>query len=354
MHEKFLFAALEQAKLGQGFCAPNPSVGAVAVKNGNIIAQSWHRGAGTSHAERLVIEQLPANEENVTLYVTLEPCNHFGRTPPCVDAIIHYGFEKVIFAYRDPNPIVAANHTSDKLRECGIQVEQITLPEIDAFYQGYEYWTQTGKPWVTAKIAQTFDGKIAGAQSKRMTLSNDDCGCFTHQNRLKNDIILTSAQTVNRDNPQFNVRLQGEVHSKPIAILDRQLRLNPSSQLFLTAKHCHIFYDANLDAPLPVENRTYYPVSSEHDVLCLTEVVQQLGRLGFHYVWLEAGGRLFSAMHQAHLVNRTYIYLVPRILGEDAISAYHYADILDQPKRISWESMGDNMIATVDWEQMRL
>lgn len=106
MHEQFLLAALEQAKLGRGFCAPNPSVGAVAVQNGNIIAQAWHRGAGTPHAEQLLLSQIPPQTPGVTLYVTLEPCNHWGKTPPCVDAIINHGIEEVVFPILIQTPLL--------------------------------------------------------------------------------------------------------------------------------------------------------------------------------------------------------------------------------------------------------
>ena len=360
MHEKFLLAALEEAKLGEGFCAPNPSVGAVAVKNGDIIARAWHRGAGSPHAERLLIDQLPLHETDVTLYVTLEPCNHYGRTPPCVDAIIKYGFSQVVFAYLDPNPVIAANRTPESLRESGIPVIQHRLSEIDAFYQPYQYWTQTKTPWVTAKMAQTMDGKIGASEGARVMLSNNDCQLFTHQMRRKHDVILTTAQTIHQDNPQLNVRytcLRDEpvVCSKPIAILDRTLSLNPASNIFLTAEHCHVFYDAALPAPERLADRTYHPVSTRHGLLNLQEVMQQLGRLGFHSVWLEAGGRLFTAMHQAHLVHRTHLYLVPRVLGDNAVSAYHDADVFNHPqKSVSWMPMGDNMIATLDWERARL
>lgn len=351
MHAKFLLAALEDAQSGQGFCAPNPSVGAVAVQHDTIIARAWHRGAGTPHAERLLIEQLPVNEPGVTLYVTLEPCNHHGRTPPCVDAIIDYGFERVVYAYSDPNPVVAHNHTPDRLQSHGVRVEQCRLPEVDAFYQAYQRWTQTGKPWVTAKIAQTLDGKIAGLQGERVRLSNAACERFTHDNRLKHDVILTTTQTVNQDNPQLNVRLAGMERSKPVAILDRQLSLNPIARIFNTASHCHIFYDKQLAAPAPVEHRTYHPVVSEHGRLSLSEVIDQLGFLGFHSVWVEAGGQLFNALHQAHLAQRTHVYLVPRVLGEGTVSAYRDADIFNQPQCTSWTPMGDNMIATLDWEK---
>jgi diaminohydroxyphosphoribosylaminopyrimidine deaminase/5-amino-6-(5-phosphoribosylamino)uracil reductase len=183
-------------------------------------------------------------------------------------------------------------------------------------------------------------------------LSNADCERVTHENRLKNDVILTTAATVNQDNPQLNVRLAGKALSKPVAIIDRRLSLNPTSRIFNTASHCHIFYDKQLIAPVPVEHRTYHPVSSENGALCLPEVIQQLGRLGFHSAWVEAGGQLFNAMHEAHLVNRTHVYLVPRILGDEAVSAYNDLNILNQPQHIFWTSMGDNMIATLDWESL--
>ena len=351
MHEKYLLAALEEAQLGRGLCAPNPSVGAVAVKNGNIIARAWHRGAGTPHAERLLIEKLPANEMGVTLYVTLEPCNHQGRTPPCVDAIVTYGFENIVFAYRDPNPVVVARDTPSLLRNHGIPVEQVHVPEINAFYQNYLFWTQTGMPWVTAKIAQTFDGKIAGSEGEQIALSNASCAEFTHKNRLESDIILTTARTVNQDNPQLNVRLSDFTCTKPVAIIDTRLSFDRSSKLFSTATHCHIFYDEHIKAPELVNNRTYHPIPSEEGVLDLHVVIQTLGDLGYHSVWLEAGGGLFTAMHQARLVQRTHIYLVPRILGDKAVSAYRHSNLFNHSMCVSWMPMGDNMIATLDWEK---
>jgi diaminohydroxyphosphoribosylaminopyrimidine deaminase/5-amino-6-(5-phosphoribosylamino)uracil reductase len=349
MHERFLYAALEEARKGQGWCAPNPSVGAVAVQNGHIIARDWHRGAGTPHAERLIIDKLPMNEKLLTLYVTLEPCSHFGRTPPCVDAIIEYGFEQVVYGYRDPNPLVMANPSVEKLRTHGVNVIYLHLEEIAAFYQPYEHWTQHKMPWVVAKIAQSFDGKIAGHKGTRMQLSNELCHAFTHEMRLQHDVILTTAQTISLDNPQLNVRINGEVIAKPVAILDRQLSLHATATIFSTALHCHVFYDKQLPSPKPVDNCTFHPVSVKDNGLCLHEVLQCLGQVGFHTVWVEAGGKLFSALHVARLVNRTYVYLVPKILGDDAISAYHLANTINQPQHISWLPMGDNVIATLDW-----
>lgn len=349
IHEPFLRAALSQAWLGRGFCAPNPSVGAVAVQNGKIIAQAWHRGAGTAHAEQLLLQQLPPNSTDITLYVTLEPCNHWGRTPPCVDAIISYGIKKVIYAYSDPNPVIAANNTPKLLQEKGIAVEHVPLSEIDSFYNSYAYWISHHLPFVTVKIAQTLDGKIAGPKGERLLLSNEACAQFTHMKRKQSDIILTTARTINQDNPMFNARLSGESISKPMAIIDAFGDINPEAHIFSTAKMCHVFH-AEQSPPARTHDKVLY-----HSVPCLDKrldlvhVIKELGRLGFHDVWVEAGGELFSALHRAKLVNRTYIYIVPTYLGQNATSAYPLIESLDSSCAINWHPMEDNMILSLDW-----
>lgn len=349
MHEQFLLAALNQAKLGRGICAPNPSVGAVAVHKGKIIAQTWHRGAGTPHAEQLLLEQLPKNISEITLYVTLEPCNHWGKTPPCVDAIIQYGVKRVVYAYRDPNPIIIANNTPRVLNEHGVEVFHYPLPEIDDFYQSYRYWTLTNKPWVTVKLAQSLDGKIAGAKGARVQLSNALCEAFTHQKRRQCDVILTTARTINQDDPKLNVRLSGVEEAKPVAIIDSHATVNPEANVFSTAKHCHIYHSEQCVPSTIHSNSTCHAMPATKGLLDLSAVISHLGKLGYHDVWVEAGGALFSALHLAQLVNKTYIYVVPKVLGESAISAYHHADIFNSACNVSWQTMGDNMIASLDW-----
>lgn len=349
MHKQFLLAALDQAWLGRGICTPNPSVGAVAVHMGKIIAQSWHHGAGTLHAEQLLLEQLPKDIPDITLYVTLEPCNHWGRTPPCVDAIIKYGIKRVVYAYSDPNPVIIANDTPSLLRQQGIDVLHHPIPEVDDFYQSYHHWTTTKKPWVTAKIAQTLDGKIAIQGSLPIRLSNTICDEFTHKQRLHSDLILTTARTIIQDDPALNVRLSDTVIAKPVAIIDRLASLKGDEKIFTTAKQCHIYYDKHcpehaLDAKYPC-----HPVPVKQGRLDLAAVIEHLGGLGYHDVWVEAGGVLFSALHQAGLVNRTHVYIVPRILGDMAVPAHHYTDLFAQKYRLRWQAMGDNMIASLDW-----
>lgn len=352
MHKQFLLAALEQAWFGRGICAPNPSVGAVAVQHGKIIAQACHRGAGTPHAEVLLLAQLPANCPDVTIYVTLEPCNHWGKTPPCVDAIIAHGIKTVVYAYADPNPVVSANNTPVILKDHGIQVVHYPLPEIDRFYQSYSHWIFTHKPWVSIKIAQTFDGKIAGQDGARAFLSNPLCAEFTHQHRLHSDIILTTARTINQDDPLLNVRLPEHSQAKPVAIIDSHLTLNPKAKVLTEASHCHIYYDDRLNPPRQGDDYcSFHPMPTASKHIDLNAIIKHLGGLGYHDVWVEAGSELFNALHEANLVSQTYIYLVPKVLGETAVAAYANTDIFKRAHTMTWQAMDDNMIARFDWQE---
>ncbi len=349
MHIQFLLAALNQAMLGRGRCAPNPSVGAVAVQNNAIIAQAWHHGAGTPHAEQLLLNQFPEKSPDVTLYVTLEPCNHWGRTPPCVESIIQHGIQRVVYAYQDPNPIVSFNKTPDLLRNQGIDVVHWPLPEIDEFYRSYRHWTIEKMPWVTVKIAQTLDGKIAGAGGERILLSNAGCSEFTHYQRLYADVILTTARTVHLDDPLFNVRLVADEQPKPVAIIDRALTLDSAAHVFKKAKQCHVYHDDRLIPAVQSDRIQYHGVAATEQGLDLESIICHLGKLGYHDVFVEAGGTLFSALHKARLVNRTYLYLVPSALGPEATPAYLEQDVLTKPHKVSWQAMDDNMILKLDW-----
>jgi diaminohydroxyphosphoribosylaminopyrimidine deaminase/5-amino-6-(5-phosphoribosylamino)uracil reductase len=351
MHKEFMKAALEQAYLGRGICAPNPSVGAVAVHNHKIIAKGWHQGAGTAHAERHVLDLLPLNLSNVTLYVTLEPCNHWGKTPPCVTAIMDAGISRVVYGFSDPNPVVATNDTPKILTEQGIEVIHFPLPEINEFYQSYQFWMSTKRPWVAAKIAQSLDGKIAGIDGLPLPLSNLGCAEFTHLQRLHTDIILTTARTIINDNPSLNARCDGTITPKYVAILDAHLSMSADAKIFTTAKHCHVYYNDQLKVTAPYKNCSYHPIKSKEGQLNLPSIINHLGALGFHDVWVEAGGRVFSSLHQQGLTQRTYIYIVPNLLGVNATPAYYGPNFFSKPYTITWKAETDNMIACINWQE---
>jgi len=352
MHQQFLLAALDQAKRGQGICAPNPSVGAVAVRNGKIIAQAWHKGAGSPHAEQLLITQFPAKTPGVTMYVTLEPCNHWGRTPPCTEAIIEHGIEQVIYGFRDPNPLVIKNDTPRTLRKHNIDCLYYPQPEINEFYKSYVYWTATGRPRVVAKIAHSLDAKIAGRRNKRVNLSNDLCKKFTHQLRSKTDIILTSAKTIYYDDPLLNVRLNGKQQSKILAVLDQHLTMDLKAKALQHARRVHIFHSSSYKPPPKViPGITYHPIQSGKYGLDLVSVLEQLGQEGYHDVFIEAGGTLFSAFHKENLVQQTYVYIVPETLTTDSVSAYPIDNLFTKKAKISWLPKDNNMILQMDWQE---
>lgn len=342
-------AALQQACLGRGLCAPNPSVGAVLTANQQIIAQAWHKGAGTAHAEQLVLENNIDPALDLTLYVTLEPCNHWGRTPPCVQAIIQAGIKRVVYGFSDPNPIVAANNTPKILRQAGIEVIYFPLPEIAQFYQSYQFWTQKKMPWVKVKLAHTLDGKIALPHGKPIQLSNQLCSKFTHQQRQYCDIILTTARTINQDNPQLTARVGDRCISKPIAIIDTYCKVLKESQVFKHAQWCHIYY--SLGCPIAGEKESYYQMPKREDKLDLYAILSHLAGLGYHEVWVEAGGQLFASLHAANLVQQTYLYIVPKILGENAVPAYPNVFASKRPYSLSWHPLEDNVMGCFEWEE---
>jgi diaminohydroxyphosphoribosylaminopyrimidine deaminase/5-amino-6-(5-phosphoribosylamino)uracil reductase len=350
-HEAFLQLAFEQALNGLGDCAPNPSVGAVAVLDGKVLAKSYHHGSGQAHAEVEVLSLLPQNLKNMTLYVTLEPCNHWGKTPPCVDAIIEYGISEVVFAYRDPYIHQVGNDTTEILNRHGIKVLHHPMPIIDAFYQSYSHWVKFQKPLVVAKWAQSFDGKV-GYHDKRVLLTSKDANQFTHQQRKYSDVILTSSQTIVCDNPKLNVRLASKAQAKPVAVLDRKLQLTGKELFFSHASRVHIFHQANQQPKYHHPHVQFHEVNlDKHGMLDLKAVLSQLGNIGYHQVWLEAGPCLMKAFHQQQLVKKTHIILSPLILGHQALSAYSFDfNYFASPYVLQYQQLGDNMLTTLLWQ----
>lgn len=349
IHQKYLKLALEEAQKGRGHCFPNPSVGAVAVQNQEIVGCAYHHGAGLAHAEALLLNELPKDLAGVTLYVTLEPCNHWGRTPPCVNAIIEYGVQKVVFGYFDPNKHIVSNDSTKILQSHGIEVEYCEMPEITEFYQSYHHWVKTKTPFITAKWAQSFDAKVSFAHQS-VKLTNPTADAFTHQQRLYSDMILTTANTILCDNPRLNVRLGAMEIAKPLAILDANLRLTGQERCFSTAQEIHIFHQQNV-TPTFVRTGIHYHAVDGYP-LKLEQVMRILGDLGVHDVWVEAGPRLMASLHDEKIVNRTHIFMVPQILGNKGVNAYEMeTSIFAHSYQLQFQQMDDNMLATFLWQE---
>lgn len=329
MHRNFLLMALKEAELGRGCTAPNPSVGAVLAVNDKVLYKAYHKGAGTPHAESLIFSALNHKQalHDATLYVTLEPCNHWGKTPPCTDLIIKSGIKNVVFGYKDPNPIVKNNNSVNILQSHGIKVMHCPEPEIDEFYKSYSHWINTGKPWITAKFAISLDGKITPTINTTYQLTSEGCAKFTHMNRLRSDAILTSSKTVLIDDPKLNVRYFPDNCGRIVAILDKNSKLTGQEQVFKTSRSV-IIYNNTTD---------------------LQGVMADLGQKGMHDVWVEVGPTLFNALHKLKLVKRTYLYIAPVILGKNAVNAFLDDKFMDPPHKITWQAMGRDNICCIDW-----
>ena len=350
-HEMFLYHALTEAKKRRGFCAPHPSVGAVAVHQGQVIAQAFHHSPGEPHAEVAVLSTIPPGIENLSLYVTLEPCNHWGKTPPCVKAILDYGVETVIFGFKDPHIHVPENDTFEILKSHGVKVIYHPLPEITKFYQSYQHWVNKKRPFITAKWAQSFDAKV-GFLSARAYLTNTLANQFTHRQRSQTDVILTSANTILIDDPKLNVRLSDPSFGKIIAVLDTHLRLTGGEQFFKHSEQVHIFHAPNQKPTFYLPTVIYHPIGQTDVGLCLQSLVIKLAELGFHDVWLEAGPTLMAAMHEEKLVQVTHIFLVPTVLGKKGIDAYQLDyNFFSQPFELQSEQMDDNILTTFIWQE---
>lgn len=353
MHNLYLKQTLALAESRRGFCAPNPAVGAVVVKNNQVISSGSHFASGHPHAEVEALKSLGDNATGATLYSSLEPCCHRNKkTPPCTDLIIQSGIKKVVYAFRDPNPEVAGKG-EQALQQAEIDCQHHPISEITDFYQSYQHWCQTQKPFVTAKIAMSLDGKIAGANGERITITGDLAQHFTHEQRYKSDAILTTAKTIIADDPLFNIRLDNQVVSKPLYILDRELNTPLNAKIFQTAKSVTLFYDKTLSdqkiQKYEIHGAQCVAISANDKQLSLAEVLQWLGKTGVHDLWVEAGGICFSAFAREKMLNAAYLYLAPKILGNAAQSAFFEKIDLFDNANYQWKFLGNDIICKINW-----
>lgn len=356
MHAAFLQLALAEARKHQGFCAPNPAVGAVAVIAGQVVGAGFHHGPGTAHAEVEALQGLSDEQcRAATLYVSLEPCCHQGRTPPCTELILKRGVRSVVYGFEDPNPVVRG-HGREKLSSNGVECLHVSHPEIDAFYDSYRHWWTTGRPRVTAKLALSLDGKIAGPEKARVALTGDSANQFTHQWRKRSDAILTTAQTILIDDPQMNVRLGAETIAKPLFILDRLGRLPWNAKVIRTAADITLFHGIEADEcrleALKESRVKLVRTPTTPQGLDLGFVVDYLGKTaGAHDVWLEAGGTSFSQFVRSGLVDRAFLFVAPRWLGKDATLAFDAPSetLFAEAKQIRWSGLGSDGLAEILW-----
>jgi diaminohydroxyphosphoribosylaminopyrimidine deaminase/5-amino-6-(5-phosphoribosylamino)uracil reductase len=308
---RWLLEALAAARPWRGRVAPNPPVGAVVERDGRCLAIGAHSGPGTAHAEPDALSRA-GNCEGATLYVTLEPCNHHGRTPPCTERILAAGIRRVVYAHGDANPHVAGGG-AERLRRAGLEVIAHPVPEITAFYRSFDRAVTEGLPTVTAKIAVDSNGRYAGDGDERYVITGEAAARATHRSRRAHDALLTTARTANRDDPRFDVRLpDGSTESRPLFVWDRTASLRLDLRLWDSARDVVLFHDPTaprerLDA-LRARGARLLPLEPDPWASALRHIV----RAGHHHLWVEAGGRFVQALAETPYLHRLVLYLGAR------------------------------------------
>lgn len=327
--EQFMKRAIELAKQGSGWTAPNPLVGAVVVKNGRVIGEGYHRKYGELHAERNALAACTEDPAGATLYVTLEPCCHYGKTPPCTEIIIEKKIAKVVIGSRDPNPKVAGKGARI-LREHGIEVVEDYMREAcDALNPVFFHYITTKTPYVVLKFAMTLDGKIATRTGASKWITGEAARNHVHQLRGRYAGILAGIGTVLADDPMLNCRIDG-AHQPLRIILDSHLRIPMGSRLVRSAKEYPLLIVCNESTRDREEgtNRIQKLEEAGAKVWTLPEknghpdlnvLMQRLGEEKIDSVLIEGGGTVNEAALKAHIVHHVYAYIAPKIFGgEDA------------------------------------
>lgn len=327
--EQFMKRAIELAKQGAGWTAPNPLVGAVVVKNGRVIGEGYHRKYGELHAERNALAACTEDPAGATLYVTLEPCCHYGKTPPCTEIIIEKKIAKVVIGSRDPNPKVAGKGARI-LREHGIEVVEDYMREAcDALNPVFFHYITTKTPYVVLKFAMTLDGKIATRTGASKWITGEAARNHVHQLRGRYAGILAGIGTVLADDPMLNCRIDG-AHQPLRIILDSQLRIPMGSRLVRSAKEYPLLIVCNESTrdreegtsriqKLEEAGAKVWTLPEKNGHPDLNVLMQRLGEEKIDSVLIEGGGTVNEAALKAHIVHHVYAYIAPKIFGgEDA------------------------------------
>ncbi|HEA3262308.1 TPA: bifunctional diaminohydroxyphosphoribosylaminopyrimidine deaminase/5-amino-6-(5-phosphoribosylamino)uracil reductase RibD [Pasteurella multocida] len=324
----YMQMALELAEKGQFTTTPNPSVGCVLVKDGIIVGRGFHVKAGEAHAEVIALREAGENSRGATAYVTLEPCSHFGRTPPCAQGLIDAGVVKVVSAMCDPNPQVAGRGLR-MLSDAGIESAVGLLAEkAEWLNRGFLKRMRTGRPYVQLKMAMSLDGRTAMANGESKWITGELARADVQAERAKASAILSTSATVLADDPLLNVRwqqlpdkvkadyTQAQLRQPVRVILDSQYRVQPSHRLF------------SLSSPVWLVSQTArslleFPAHCEQIQLsastnALADLMAELGQRQINTLWIEAGATLAGALIEAKLVDELIIYIAPKLLGDAA------------------------------------
>lgn len=332
----FMQQALRLAARGMYTTQPNPRVGCVIVKDAVIVGEGWHQRAGEAHAEVLALQAAAAAARGATVYVTLEPCNHTGRTPPCVDALLAAGVSRVIAAMPDPNQLVAGQGLQ-RLREHGVEVQTGLLEaQARALNPGFIKRMETGLPFVRVKLAMSLDGRTAMATGESKWISSEAARADVQKLRARSSAILTGIGTVLADNPRLDVRIasQHAAQVQPLrVVVDSQLRFPAHAQM------CNSEGGKVLIASCSGQTRDdlscdVLPVPAGENGVDLHALMRELARREINEVHVEAGAKLCGALLAAQLVDEIVIYVAPHLMGDGALGLFSLPALKQMKDRI--------------------
>lgn len=326
----YMRMAFSLARMGEGETSPNPMVGALVVKDRKIIGKGYHRKSGEKHAEIVALEEAKGKAKGGTLYLNLEPCCHFGKTPPCCKEIIHAAIKRVVCAMRDPNPLINGKGFSN-LQRAGIAVEEGLLrSEAGMLNEIFLKYSQTGKPFVLAKAAMSLDGKISSSGGESKWISSEETRKYMH-NRIRYcvDAVLVGINTVLMDDPLLTVRgTGGRIKKIKRVVLDSTLKMPLASKLMGSLSKGDIdIYTTEKGIKGSKKNlelaKANVVVVGEVEGRCkMSEVIEDLGKRGVTSVLIEGGSRILSSAFEANVVDKVYFFMTPSIIhGKNATSA---------------------------------
>ena len=317
--------ALALAQKGKGFTNPNPVVGAVIVKNGRIVGRGYHKKCGMPHAEVNALKDAGPLAKGATIYVTLEPCDHFGRTPPCTEAVIRSGIKKVVLAMKDPNPVNNGKGVK-RLNFHGIDtVVGVMEEEARGLNRPYIKYITSGRPYITLKLAESLDGKIATRTGESKWITGEDSRRYGRLLRCRVDAVMVGANTVLRDDPLL--LCDRPVRRQPArVIVDSRLKISPHSKVFTKMGSSPVIIAAGSGAPahkakvFESMGVKVLRIKLKDGVVDLDGLMKALATLNIMDVLVEGGGELAASLIRYKLVDRFLFFIAPRIIGgRDAV-----------------------------------
>lgn len=354
----FMKRARELAEHGRHTAAPNPLVGAVVVRDGRVIGEGWHAHAGGDHAEIRALQSSGSGAKGAELYVTLEPCNHHGKTPPCTDAILRAGVKRVVAGHLDPNPRMRGRSV-DLLREAGVEVEVL---HDDLFERQNEQFSRlmcTGRPFVHVKLATSLDGRIAASDGESRWVTGEAARRRAHLLRAEAGAVLVGANTARIDDPLLTPRgLPEEPPEITRVVLDPRLTLCADSQLARTARTDPVVVFADEDADrgraeeLRVRGVEVVPTPVSGGELDLVFVLEELGRRGIRGILVEGGGETAGRFVGGGLTDKLTLFYAPKLLGTEGVPLMGALKVADMEGALRFrveavEQVGEDVAVTL-------